>query len=524
VDPGVMTARALLNCLIREVAEPERQVADDGDYVRIRLPRSGRLLRARLRRPSAGIAPRLTGEAEELRESWRAVGWDELAEMVSAELTLATGVRNAEFACQVRDSHAAMTATARPRPSLGDDSWIAKYIASEQSLAAGHPFHPAPKSRPSDGGQWLRYAPEAGARFPLRFLAVREDAVAQAGDLSAIDALDGPKPPPGYVALPAHPWQFHLLSGEDWTRRALTDGLLLDLGTGGSQVVATSSVRTVYDPVADLFCKFSLAVRITNCVRTSAWYELDASVLLTELLAPLFPAGPGAALLGEPGYRTVAAPSRRCYEGLSVLVRTGLRPCVDGDLAPLLAGSLAEHGSPTEDPAGWWRAYLVATVAPVLAAFFTHGVVLEPHLQNVLICVDRSGRPARAVFRDLEGVKLVTGRHEGLLGSLPPSAAARLGYDEERGWNRVAYCLFVNHLDQIAAALADGRPGIEPELWDIARDVVSACGRELGWPPRLRALVAGVPLPAKANLRTRWTRAADREAGYIPVRNPLGRW
>jgi len=38
----------------------------------------------------------------------------------------------------------------------------------------------------------------------------------------------------------------------------------------------------------------------------------------------------------------------------------------------------------------------------------------------------------------------------------------------------------------------------------------------------LLALLAGVPLPAKANLRLRWARGADREAAYLNVRNPLG--
>jgi hypothetical protein len=34
-------------------------------------------------------------------------------------------------------------------------------------------------------------------------------------------------------------------------------------------------------------------------------------------------------------------------------------------------------------------------------------------------------------------------------------------------------------------------------------------------------VLAGVPLPGKANLRVRWYRDADRQAGYIPVPNPL---
>ena len=35
-------------------------------------------------------------------------------------------------------------------------------------------------------------------------------------------------------------------------------------------------------------------------------------------------------------------------------------------------------------------------------------------------------------------------------------------------------------------------------------------------------MLAGVPLPAKANLRLRWARGADREAAYLGVPNPLG--
>jgi hypothetical protein len=34
-------------------------------------------------------------------------------------------------------------------------------------------------------------------------------------------------------------------------------------------------------------------------------------------------------------------------------------------------------------------------------------------------------------------------------------------------------------------------------------------------------VLAGVPLPAKANLRVRWARDADRDAGYVTVPNPL---
>ena len=71
----------------------------------------------------------------------------------------------------------------------------------------------------------------------------------------------------------------------------------------------TSSVRTVYAPQAGVCLKFSLDVRITNCVRKNAWYELAGAVELTSRLAPVFKevAGrfPGTRWLAEPGYRSV---------------------------------------------------------------------------------------------------------------------------------------------------------------------------------------------------------------------------
>jgi siderophore synthetase component len=135
------------------------------------------------------------------------------------------------------------------------------------------------------------------------------------------------------------------------------------------------------------------------------------------------------------------------------------------------------------------------------------------------------GMPAQAIFRDLEGVKLVSPRHDALLATLKPGVARALAYGAERGWNRVSYCLLVNHLAEIAAAVADRHPGpqdaFEARLWDRAHAILTGFARDQGWPPQLRAALAGVPLPAKANLRLRWARGADREAAYLNVRNPM---
>jgi siderophore synthetase component len=102
--------------------------------------------------------------------------------------------------------------------------------------------------------------------------------------------------------------------------------------------------------------------------------------------------------------------------------------------------------------------------------------------------------------------------------------AQAVSYDAERGWARVVYCLLVNHLVEIAATVAGhGAPGedILPELWKAAREILVQQAGELGWPLPLSDLLAGAPLPAKANLSVRWARAADRSAGYVPIANPL---
>jgi siderophore synthetase component len=556
VSPDELACQALLNCLIREVAAPEDQAWEDGGHLIIRLPRSAVTLRAGLRRPSAGIGPRTTRAVQVRQEgTWQDIGWRRLADFIAAELTLATGTINAEFVSQVRDGHAAFAAIlqaraegaaraasrtadqggdrpADARPGGGDR--IEAYLASEQALVAGHRFHPSPKTRQGAPRNWLRYAPEAGARFPLRFLAVREEALAEEGDSSALDRLGGPVPPPGARLLPVHPWQFQLMASQPWLRRAMGRGLLTDLGEGSREVVPTASVRTVYDPVADVFCKFSLNVRITNCLRKLAWYELPGAVVLTRRLAPVFAElgrkFPGTVLLGEPGYRTTALACRDAYEGLAVIVREGIRARIAPDVTPLLAASLTEPAGSLFDGRdgdwllGWWQAYVRIVAPPVLDAFFGHGVVLEPHLQNVLVGVDGGSRPVQAVFRDLEGTKLVSSRHGALLGGLPPGVARGLAYDARRGWDRVAYCLLVNHLAEVAAAIADRcapAADCERELWRQARQVLTEAAAEHGWPPELRAVLAGVPLPGKANLRLRWYRDADCKAEYIQVPNPL---
>ncbi|MFD4231575.1 IucA/IucC family protein [Streptomyces sp. NPDC058545] len=550
-----VVVHTLLNCLVRELSGPEQQATLADDHLMLCLPRRGVLLRVALRRTSLLGAHRFAGPVLKRRPGggWVPIDWRCLATYLHDELSLRTGVRNEEFLDQVASSHRSVSstlATRQARPSIttpdgaaesAEDSALATYLASEQSLLFGHRFHPTPKARSGDAASWTAYAPEAGATFPLRYLAVREDLIAEDGATEPLDRLHSDVPD-GYRLLPAHPWQYDMLRELPALRAAFERGDLHDLGTGGRRFAATASFRTLYD--GESFLKFSLNIRITNCLRKNASYELTGAVALTRILEPvlteLATRFPGSAMLREPAYRSLSlpgpdgTPDRALLEGFGVIVREGLSRRLMPGTTPLLAAALADeyptgpgHISRLLDAADpqaaldWWASYLDLLIPPVLAAYFDHGVVLEPHLQNVVVCVDDDGMPARVLFRDLEGTKLLPEHHADHLAALPSEVAGPMTYDAQRGWDRVVYCLLVNHVAELLAAVADLYPRIEPELWNRVRGTLRSYADRHGCPPRLAALLAGVPLPAKANLLTRWERKADREAGYVHLPSPL---
>jgi siderophore synthetase component len=473
----------LLACLLREVAEP---LGHTGGHRTYRLPGGDRLLRVRDGRRPAEPEVYAAGR-------WRRLGHTELVKLTADELRRHTGVGNDELPAEMIDSRDAVAAllAARRHAVPPDDP----YLRSEQSLLTGHPCHPAPKAR--GGGpvaSWLPYAPEAHARFPLALLGVREDAVAEEGDTSALDALG--QAPPGYRLLPAHPWQLDLAA--DALAPAFADGRLVRLGTTGVTAWPTAAVRTLYLPERDLFVKFSLDVRITNDVRRLWRRDLRRLRRTDGAARAAFAALDGpAAWLSDRGYRT----ARFAFEELAVLVRDGFDGHLVPGATPLLAAGLVEgfDGSPLDgpiDPDGWWEAYLRHVVPPVLHAFARHGVVVEAHLQNCLVAVDAAGLPVQALFRDAEGVKL--------LPEVPRTA----------GWERLVYCLVVNHLSEVAALLAERHPGTDP--WPAVRRELARHGI-----PEAAALLTAPAVPGKTNLLLRWTRADGAAARYRQMPNPL---
>ncbi|MFE4310845.1 IucA/IucC family protein [Streptomyces sp. NPDC056517] len=471
-------------------------------YAVHRLRVSGRFLRVRPgHRPSS---PELwTGRG------WRLLRHAELVDVAVQEMYASTGRANPALAAEMAASRTAVQAVlaARARVAPPEDPWL----RSEQALVMGHPYHPAPKARMGEGpaADWLRYAPEAYAQFPLVLLGVREDAVVEDGDTRALDTLG--EAPPGYRLLPAHPWQLALSDRATRVRAAFAEGRLVRLGVTPRAARPTASVRTLHLPgdarstgTGDMFLKFSLDVRITNDIRRMRRHELLQVRRTDPVVSAAFAAmGGPASWLSDRGYRTVDG----LFETCAVLVRDGL----DRHLAPgstaVLTAALAEGfpGNPLDriaDPRPWWAAYLRCVVAPVLEAFARFGVVVECHLQNTLIAVDAHGTPVQSVFRDAEGAKTIP--------EMPRTAA----------WRRLVYCLVVNNLSEIAGALTHRFPGSAPALWAMARAEFERGGR-LPALPDVKALLDSPTVPGKANLLSRWLRAEGTAPHYLPVPNPL---
>ncbi|MEU9962126.1 IucA/IucC family protein [Streptomyces sp. NPDC050982] len=483
-------AAPLLNCLLRELGEPAQAPGEPGNRRVYRLPAGGRLLRVRAGRRPAEPEVYAAG-------AWQRLSHAELVKLTAEVLRGHTGLANPELPVEMIDSRDAVAAilTAREGASPPDDL----YRRSEQSLITGHPYHPASKAR--GGGPvtgWIPYAPEAYTRFPLVLLGLREDVCVEDGDTGALDALG--EAPPGYRLLPAHPWQLDLVGARPEIREAFADGRLVRLGTSSWTAWPTAAIRTLYVPGTDLFLKFSLDVRITNDIRRLWRHDLlrlrrtDAAV--TSAFAA---AGTPAAWLCDRGYRTADF----AFEELAVLVRDGLGTHVTPGATPVLAAALTEAfaGNPLDglaDPTAWWSAYLRQVVPPALELFARYGVVLEAHLQNTVVALDADGMPVQALFRDAEGVKL-----------LPEVTRAA-------GWERLVYCLVVNNLLEIAEALGERYPGMEP--WDAVRRELTRCGAEL---PEAAELLRAPALPGKTNLLLRWTGADGADARYLPVPNPL---
>ncbi|MTV36742.1 IucA/IucC family protein [Duganella radicis] len=565
---------ALLNCLLKEFALPLSLLDQDSQrqplglpfqlYRRLQSPRTVPLL---VRMPDGARFAVLADRDDTLGsqtyvsavygqrpgQRWQALTPALLAESMLDSCAAVTGQNNPELLTQILASRDLKRAVA----AHFDDQAVAplaEYLRSEQCLWYGHPAQVAPKARlwPAALRQ-EEVSPEFGAALRLHLFEVpagglwiaangmaREDVLAACADQSGAR--------PGHAILSMHPVQAELFRADPRVQRLQARQEIRDLGRSGFLSHPTASVRTMYIPGHEYFIKGSLNIRITNCVRKNAWYELESALLIDSLLKRLTSASPDS----TGGLHTVSEPAALGWspaghseedriwfrEQTGAILRTNF--CLaEGEENCLLAGTVfgrdlalqsnvlafleqqLGRAPEADDLLRWFASYAALLLRPVLNMFFNHGVIFEPHLQNTVL-VHRDGHPARLLLRDYEGVKLSAelGIHA-VPHDIPARVRQSMEYPRAQGWSRIAYCLFVNNLSEAVLALTHGRPALAPAMWQLVRQELAQIRSTLQTPaPELDALLDDASIPCKTNFRIRLAAAADKFAGYVQLRAP----
>jgi len=584
-EAGQRGLETLLNCYCREVATPEEQVTmgslfgqgdwplalraamKSGEVMHILMPRiNTRLLMVVTQDSLTGnYRYHSPGYFKTTGQRWQRLEWHTLATQLLKDLSLKYDQPfNHELLQQVRESVGVTRTFLGELESLPPTEPLQAFLHSEQSLLFGHPFHPAPKSRQGFSHQdVMRYSPEMRVGFALHYFSVKREFLLQQSVLDeSCDAVVAANAPVSlqaslmedFALIPVHPWQAEHLLKQPLVLDALKRGHLNDLGIQGDPYYPTSSIRTLFNPHNDYFYKCSLHVRITNCVRKNAIYELDGALMVTRVMRELQPQlvanFPGLRVMEEPAYQSVnlgaedTEQNRLVTEGFGMILRKGVQGVMEERVTPVLAGALfgnralgetwmetflqqAETRNSLSQQTlleQWFTAYVEQLMPPVLYCFFQHGVIFEPHLQNVLIGI-AEGLPVRLYLRDFEGVKLQPEHFpEERLSGVSEKVRKSLWYNEEKGWKRIVYCLFVNNFCEAIAQLAAGNSNAEARLWRIVHEQLHAYQLQYGNDAsshRINELLAGEAFPAKANLINRFFKRADREVSYVPLHNPL---
>ncbi|MEI7025532.1 IucA/IucC family protein [Paenibacillus sp. y28] len=441
------------------------------------------------------------------------------------------------------------------------------YIRSEQSLLAGHPFHPTPKS--SEGftdAELGQFAPELGASFQLHYMAVSKELLIEEwiGEPfpvpSAVQRTAAEKLGPmadGYCLLPLHPWQAEYVSALGPVRQMKKQGKLVDLGPLGEPVYPTSSVRTVWDPAAGVFYKLPLHVRITNFIRENTPSQIRRTMDAALVLRQAFRQGArggyeqdGMCILPETGFQTVQAFTTGGISALdreqllasfavvyrqaeeiaganqaSCFVIASLLEQVPGQNEPLLFQAVRQSNQGLlPDWGDWLLRYLELSLLPLIRVFASKGISLEAHVQNSLVKLEQ-GLPVRYFVRDLEGISISEAKAARLAWApqVVPSNSPVL-YTEAEAWLRLKYYFIVNHLGALIHTIARANRQDELVYWRVARTLLeeqlARSGPEDEWTGWLLDLLTCRELPAKANLISRFQERGETP-DFITIPNPI---
>jgi siderophore synthetase component len=511
--------------------------------------------------PGASADPALGASADPAPES---------SAPISAAQSLAS--RAAESASRIA-LHLEVRSS-EPAPAVGGSA----FLTAEQGLLAGHPFHPAAKSRDGLGAHdTIRFSPELRGSFQLDWFCADPELVAHDSSLGPsapdLSAFLSSQTPDGGTLVPAHPWQARDLLNRPGVRGLIAAGRLRHLGPLGPEWHPTSSLRTVYRPDRPVMLKLSLGLNITNSKREHLRKELLRGVeahrlFAGELGARLLAGQPAFRMLTDAAYLAVdGAPGLEvsfrhapfqpsdyvfCIASLLDLGRGSLRAAAgpptgssaadpasspgagvpDGyphELAAHIAAiAISEGRAISAVAADWFARYVINLITPLLWLDAEYGVTLEGHQQNTLVQLDAEGYPVTGWYRDNQGFYYRRSRIAELRAL---GRDDRLGVDSDSVvedavvTERLLYYVGVNNLFGMIGALGGCGAAAETELLGIARTLLAPLG---GHEP-VDLLLGALKLRCKANLATR-AAGLDELVGsladqsvYVEIDNPFAR-
>jgi siderophore synthetase component len=398
----------------------------------------------------------------------------------------------------------------------------ADYQVIESAMTEGHPGFVANNGRLGfDTQDYRRYAPEAGTRFPVVWLAVRREH-AHFASISGLSheqllleelgpakvesfrqvLLDRQLNPGDYLFMPTHPWQWFNKIAIGFSADVARQRIVC-VGESDNHYAAQQSIRTYFnlDDGHKRYVKTSLSILNMGFMRGLSPYYMSGTPAINEWLKNRLDADRwlrenGFDILREVasiGYHNrhleAAVPRTNPYRRmLSALWRESplgkLRPGerlmtmtallhVDHEGAALLPELIRRSGLAATD---WLRAYLQAYLAPLLHCFYAHDLVFMPHGEN-LILVLKDYVPVRALLKDIAEETALLDKDADL-----PGLAQRVVADVPEDYKLLGIFVdvFDGYLRHLPPLLVDSGCCSEDDFWQLVAECVA--GYQAGRP------------------------------------------
>ncbi|NUT44588.1 MAG: IucA/IucC family siderophore biosynthesis protein [Thermoactinospora sp.] len=379
----------------------------------------------------------------------------------------------------------------------------------EQSVVDGHPYHPGCRNRPGVSvAEQLAYMPEHRPVVALDLVAVPAAECLVTGPWPG-SLLDGDR-----LLLPVHPWQ---------TRHVLPELGLRPYATGAIPCHPLMSVRTLAPADGGPHVKTSFTTRMTSGVRDISPGSIRDCVPLSDLLAAL-----SARLGGRPRIARYLSGAAAAVDGehsadLSAMLREPAPRLPGRTVLPVAALTTPEFGADTLT--GDWAAAFALVAMRAALGMLALGVAMEAHGQNLLVVLDRHGRPAELIYRDLADVRISPARLARNGFETPPVSARLLSDDPQVLHAKLFGSLVGTTFGSLVAHLGRGDRGVESRLWAVVARAARQAFDELPGSADVRAdreALFGDRIRVKAHLLTQLTGSPPGDS-WTTLPNPLAR-